>query len=190
MFILLPCPTITDNFVLPNKTPELAKIETTANKGRNVLKSYSNIDFLLKKIQEGEVIMALKIDFDNYLQSQVDAMRGCVFSAIPCPFSYNGFMNSDAKITTSGMGVKEQWAVEMVMSRYNLSSIYHAAAYSSLEYIFMETASTYEKVKDAPKFINNLQISFKYFNEGYQPLNRLSEVYNTLEELFTTQAPI
>lgn len=72
------------------------------------------------------------------------------------------------------------------MSRYNICSIYHAAAYSSLEYIFTETSNSLDpKFKDSPKFINNLQIAFKYFNEGYQPLKRLSEVYSTLEFLLT-----
>ena len=84
-------------------------------------------------------------------------------------------MNSNQAINTSGMGIKEQWAIEMVFSRYNICSIYHAASYSSLEYIFTETANSYNKsFKDSPKFVNHLQIAFKYFNEGYQPLKRLS----------------
>ena len=190
MYILLPCPTITDNFTIPDKNPELAKVEKVANRGRAILRAYSNMDYLLKKVQEGEVIMGLKVEFDNYLQSQVDVMRACVFAGVPCPFTYNGYMNSDATITVSGLGVKQQWAIEMVMSRYNLSSIYHAAAYSSLEFLFMETANSFEKVKEAPKFINNLQICFRYFNEGFQPLKRLAEAYSAIEQLLGENPPI
>lgn len=145
---------------------------------------------MLTKVREGELIISRKIEFDNYLKNQVDAMRACVQGSVPCPFTYSGYMNSDELVTTAGMGVKEQWAIEMVMSRYNLSSIYHAAAYGSLEYIFTETAESFTKIKEAPKFINNLQIAFKYFNEGYQPLRRLAEVYPTLEQLFRSAPPL
>lgn len=74
----------------------------------------------------------------------------------------------------------------MVMSRLTISSIYHAAAYSSLGYIFSETSNSFRKdYKNSPKLVTSLQITFKYFNQGYQPLKRLSEVYDTLEQLFS-----
>lgn len=183
MYILLPCPTIKDKFILPASSPELNALQEDINRGRTTLKAYSDIEYLFKKIQEGDVIMARKVEFDNYLKKQVDAMRACVYGGVPCPFEYNGYMNSDQPISMAGRTAKEQWAVEMVMSRYNLSSIYHAAAYSSLEFIFAETAPSFTKIKDAPKFINNLQVAFKYFNEGFQPLKRLAEAYPALEQL-------
>lgn len=74
-------------------------------------------------------------------------------------------MDSDRTVSTAGLSIKEQWAIEMVMSRYTINSIYHAAAYSSLAFIFSETSASYEKnYKNSAKLVTNLQISFKYFN--------------------------
>lgn len=80
--------------------------------------------------------MTKKVEFDNYMKSQVDLMRGCVSASFPCPFTYASYMDSDKVVSTAGLSTKEQWAIEMVMSRYTISSIYHAAAYSSLAFIF------------------------------------------------------
>lgn len=80
--------------------------------------------------------MTKKVEFDNYLKNQVEIMRAHVQNMIACPFAYVGYMNPSKIISTAGMGIKEQWAIEMVMSRLNICSIYHAAAYSSLSYIF------------------------------------------------------
>ncbi len=63
-------------------------------------------------------------------------MKACVYASIPCPFSYASYMDAEKTVTTAGLTNKEQWALEMVMSRYTINSIYHAAAYSSLEFIF------------------------------------------------------
>ncbi len=130
--------------------------------------------------------MTRKIEFDKYLKAQVDIMKACVLSSHPCPFTYTSYMDADKTVSTSGLTTKEQWAIEMVMSRYTISSIYHAAAYSNLQFIFNETNSSYQKgYKNSPKLINNLQITFKYFNQAFQPLKRLSEVYQTLEQLIS-----
>ena len=94
MFLLLPCATILDKVEFP-KIGEAAKIAPEAQRIRKVLKEYSDIEFLIGKVQEGEVMMTKKIDFDNYLKSQVDLMRACVSSSYPCPFSYNSYMGSN-----------------------------------------------------------------------------------------------
>lgn len=128
--------------------------------------------------------MTKKVDFDNYMKMQVDLMRSSVYSSTPCNFLYDGYLGSE-QIDTKGFNIKQQWAVQMVMSRLNICSIYHAAAYSSLEFIFQETINSFKKdYKNSTKFVNNLQIAFKYFNEGYQPLKRMVEVYDTFRELF------
>ena len=110
-------------------------------------------------------MMTKKVEIDKYLKSQVDLMRGCVSVSFPCPFVYGSYMDSDRTVSTAGLSIKEQWAIEMVMSRYTINSIYHAAAYSSLAFIFSETSASYEKnYKNSAKLVTNLQISFKYFN--------------------------
>lgn len=92
-------------------------------------------------------------------------MRGCVSVSFPCVFQYAGYMDSESTVSTAGLTTKEQWAVEMVMSRYTLNSIYHAAAFSNLSFIFAETGNSYVKdYKSSAKLIQNLQIAFKYFN--------------------------
>lgn len=70
------------------------------------------------------------------MKAQVDLMRACVAGSRPCPFVYKGYMDNARVVSTSGLSTKEQWAIEMVMSRYTLNSIYHAAAYSGIEFIF------------------------------------------------------
>jgi hypothetical protein len=109
--------------------------------------------------------MSQKINFDRYLKAQVEIMRACVGKVQPCPFSYVSFMDEGRVVGCSGLSIKEQWAVEMVMSRYNICSIYHMGAYSNLEFIFKETMSSFEQgYKNTSKFITNLQVCFKYFN--------------------------
>ena len=80
--------------------------------------------------------MTKKVQFDNYMKAQVDLMRGCVMASVPCPFVYASYLDGEKTVSAAGISTKEQWAVEMVMSRYTINSIYHAAAYSSLEFIF------------------------------------------------------
>lgn len=63
-------------------------------------------------------------------------MRACVLNSYPCPFEYASYMDAEKVVSTSGLTTKEQWAIEMLMSRYTINSIYHAAAFSSLEFIF------------------------------------------------------
>lgn len=89
--------------------------------------------------------MLKKVQFDNYLKAQVDLMRGCVLASVPCPFLYTSYLDGEKNVSASGLTTKQQWAIEMVMSRYTINSIYHAAAYSSLEYIFRQTNSSFDK---------------------------------------------
>ena len=47
--------------------------------------------------------------------------------------------------------------------------------------IFMDTASSYkEGAKASPELIKNIQITFQYFNEGYQPLKRLLPYFDAV----------
>lgn len=43
MYILLPCPTIKDNFTFPNNNPQLNTLAMEVNAGRSCLKAYSDI---------------------------------------------------------------------------------------------------------------------------------------------------
>lgn len=86
--------------------------------------------------------MARKVSFDNYLSSHFDLMRAYVSTYTPCNFSYSSFFRGP-DIDCTGMSQKDQWALEIVMSRYNLSSIYHAGAYNHMRTIFTDTANSY-----------------------------------------------
>ena len=110
---------------------------------RAEMRRFTDIEYLLNKLQKGEVVMAKKVAFDNYLLSHVDLMRAYVSTFTPCNFSYGSFFGSE-EIDTSGMSQKDQWAFEIVMSRYNLSSIYHAGAYNNMRTIFTDTAASYK----------------------------------------------
>lgn len=110
MLLLFPCATIKDNVSVP-AVGDAVKIAAEMNKTRQILKEYSIEDNLLKKVREGEVIMTRKIQFDNYLKSQVGLMRGCVSVSFPCVFQYTGYMDSDNVVSTAGLNTKEQWAV-------------------------------------------------------------------------------
>lgn len=124
--------------------------------------------------------MSRKVAFDNYLSSHVDLMRAYVSTYTPCNFLYGSFFGG-SDIDTSKMSQKEQWAFEIVMSRYNLSSIYQAGSYNSMRVIFTETAASYrEGVKINPDLIKNVQIAYQYMNEGYQPLKRLLPYFDAV----------
>ena len=74
------------------------------------------------------------------------------------------------------------------MSRLNLCSIYHAGAYKNFEKIFHSTASSFEQdYKNAKDFSNNLQVTFRYFYEGFQPLRRISSVFSSIEQLLSSE---
>jgi hypothetical protein len=79
--------------------------------------------------------MSRKVAIDSYLQGQVDLMRSCVSTYTPTNFSYNCFLTSGT-LNTAGLSPKEQWAVEIVFSRLNVSSIYQAGSFSSMRIIF------------------------------------------------------
>lgn len=124
--------------------------------------------------------MSRKVAFDNYLSSQVDLMRAYVSTFTPCNFAYTSFFGG-SDIDTSGMSQKDQWAFEIVISRYNLSSIYQAGAYNSMRVIFTDTAASYkEGAKPSQELIKNVQIAYQYMNEGYQPLKRLLPYFDAI----------
>jgi hypothetical protein len=182
MFCILPCAVVKDKVSLSPVGPAAA-LATEMDATRAEIRRLSDIDYLLSKLQEGEVLMTRKVAFDNYLAAQVDLMRAYVSTYTPCPFSYASFFGGP-EVDCADLGQKEQWAVEMVMSRYNLSCIYHAGAYNSMRTIFTDTAASYrEGAKPSPELIKNVQITYQYFNEGYQPLKRLLPYFDALESL-------
>jgi hypothetical protein len=89
-------------------------------------------------------MMTKKVGFDNYLASHVDLMRGYVSTFTPCNFRYSSYFGG-ADIDTTGLSPRDQWALEIVMTRLNLSSIYEAGAYNSMRTIFTETANSYRE---------------------------------------------
>jgi len=107
-------------------------------------------------------------------------MRAYVSTYTPCNFHYSSFFGG-ADIDTTGMNQKDQWAFEIVMSRYNLSSIYQAGSYNSMRVIFTETANSYkEGARGSQDLIKNVQIAYQYMNEGYQPLKRLLPFFDAV----------
>jgi hypothetical protein len=79
--------------------------------------------------------MTKKVAFDNYLSLHVDLMKAYVSTYTPCNFIYSSYFGGP-DINTTSMNPKDQWAFEIVMTRYNLSSIYHAGAYGNMRTIF------------------------------------------------------
>ena len=127
--------------------------------------------------------MTRKVGFDNYLKSHVDLMRSYVSTYTPCNFYYACFFTS-GDIDTTGLQMKDQWAIEIVLSRLNVSSIYHAGAYNNMRVIFMETPKSYQQgFKASSDLVHNLKIAYQYFNEGYQPLTRLLPHFQAIEDL-------
>lgn len=105
MFILTPCATVKDKVTF-SPVGDIAKFAAELSKNRITLAQYSDAQYLLNKIQEGEIIMSKKVEFDNYLKSQVEIMRSCVQGSIACPFAYTGYMNPEQLISTAGMGIR------------------------------------------------------------------------------------
>lgn len=87
--------------------------------------------------------MTHKVTFDNYLASHVELMKAYVSTFTPCNFVYSSFFGG-ADIDTTGMSIRDQWGLEIVMSRLNLSSIYQAGSYNNMRTIFTETANSYK----------------------------------------------
>lgn len=88
--------------------------------------------------------MSKKVSFDNYLKSHVDLMRAYVTTYTPCNFAYASYFGGP-DIDTNGLNQRDQWALEIVISRLNICSIYHAGAYNSMRTIFTETANSYKE---------------------------------------------
>jgi hypothetical protein len=163
MFCILPCATIKDKVSLSPVGPAAAAIPQM-DKIRNELRKLSDTDYLIKQLQGGEVVMTRKVMFDNYLGAHVDLLRSYVATYTPCPFVYAGYFTS-AEINTTGMTPRDQWALEIVMARLNVSSIYHAGSYNNMRTIFMETANSYRVgFKATGELVKNIQITYQYFN--------------------------
>lgn len=45
------------------------------------------------------------------MKAQVDLMKAYVYGSYPCPFVYSGYMDPEKTISTTGLGIKEQWAI-------------------------------------------------------------------------------
>lgn len=132
--------------------------------------------------------MTRKVSFDNYLKSHVDLMRSYVSTYTPCPFSYGSFFTS-GDITTMGLSQRDQWALEIVMTRLNISSIYQAGALNSMRVVFMEIANSYRPgFKATADLVKNIQITYQYFNEGYQPVQRLLPYFDSIESLASNES--
>jgi hypothetical protein len=70
------------------------------------------------------------------------------------------------------------------MSRLNISSIYQAGALNSMRVVFLETANSYRPgFKATSELVKNIQITYQYFNEGYQPIKRLLPYFDAIEGL-------
>jgi hypothetical protein len=187
MFCILPCAVIKDTVSLSPVGPAAVTIPQM-DKIRHELRKLSNTDYLINLVTEGEIIMAKKVIFDNYLKSHVDLMRSYVTTFTPCNFSYGSFFTS-GDISTTGLSPKDQWATEIVMSRLNISSIYQAGSLNSMRVIFMDTATSYRSgFKATSDLIKNTQITYQYFNEGYQPIKRLLPFFDAVEDLASTEA--
>jgi hypothetical protein len=80
--------------------------------------------------------MMRKVAFDSYLKAHVDLMRSYVTTYTPCNFAYASFFTA-GDITTLGLQPRDQWALEIVMTRLNISSIYQAGALNSMRVVFL-----------------------------------------------------
>ena len=57
----------------------------------------------------------------------------------PCKFSYTSVYGNSGDINTNGLSIKEQMAIELVLSRYTISSIYQFGAYNSFAGLMAST---------------------------------------------------
>ena len=124
--------------------------------------------------------MGRKVMFDNYLSSHVDLLKSYVSTYTPCNFIYASYF-TNGEINTTGLNGKDQWAIEIVISRLNISSIYQAGSINNMRIIFMQTANSYNQgCKISPDLVKNLKVTFDYFNEGYQPLKRMLPYFDAI----------
>lgn len=131
--------------------------------------------------------MAKKVQFDNYLKSHVDLMRSYVTTFTPCNFQYGCYFTT-GELNATGLSQKDQWAVEIVFSRLNISSIYQAGSLNSMRVIFMETANSYRAgFKATSDLVKNITVTYQYFNEGYQPIKRLLPFFDAVESLASNE---
>ena len=104
---------------------------------------------------------------------------------VQCPFSYQPIYGAK-EITTKGLTVKEQWAVEMIMFRYSLSALYHLGAYSSFMNIIQMTRESYNpKFGGLSTFSQQINVAALYLKEAYAPLARFHGVFSSVEKLLT-----
>jgi hypothetical protein len=93
MFCILPCAAIKDKINLSPVGPAAAAIPQM-DKIRGELRKLSDLDYLIKLLKDGEVIMKRKVIFDNYLSSHVDLMKSYVGTYTPCNFIYASYFTS------------------------------------------------------------------------------------------------
>lgn len=85
MFCILPVATIKDKVEL-SPVGSASSLAPQMNPHRAELRKLSDMDYLLKRLQDGEIVMAKKVGFDNYLASHVDLMKAYVSTFTPCNF--------------------------------------------------------------------------------------------------------
>ena len=134
MFCILPCGSIKDKVTL-SPVGTCASLVPQLGATRNQIRKLTDFQYLISILQKGEVIMTKKVAFDNYLSLHVDLMKAYVSTYTPCNFIYASYFGGP-DINTTSMVPKDQWAFEIVMTRYNISSIYHAGAYGNMRTIF------------------------------------------------------
>ena len=106
----------------------------------------------------------------------------------PCKFSYLSVYGNQGN-TCDNLSVKEQMALEMIMSRLSSSAIYHLGAFSSIAGLLEITEASYDpKFKGLATLNNHIQVALSYFKEAYLPLLRFSRVFPWVEKLMTGQS--
>lgn len=106
----------------------------------------------------------------------------------PCKFSYLSVYGNQGN-TCDNLTVKEQMALEMIMSRLSTSAIYHLGAFSSIAGLLEITEASYDpKFKGLATLNNHIQVALSYFKEAYLPLLRFSRVFPWVEKLMTGQS--
>lgn len=105
-----------------------------------------------------------------------------------CRFSYLSVYGNQPN-TCDKLSIKEQMALEMIMSRLSSSAIYHLGAFSSIAGLLEITEASYDpKFKGLATLNNHIQVALSYFKEAYAPILRFSRVFSWVEKLMTGQS--
>ncbi len=90
-------------------------------------------------------------------------MKTYVSSTTQCQFKYNAFIGSQ-NIDTTLMTTKEQWGMEIILSRYILSSVYIGGSLQNIGKLFEECVKSYDVgYTSAGDYCQNLKALFLYF---------------------------